>query len=315
MDTYSQDCWTDAQWTQIQEAVRDEAKQHRVAASFLPLSGGVPEDAQTVPLQTLNLRHDPANPGTDFLEVNDFDTRRLTTLSVRVSLGTSQVAQQDLSAAIVAFRRAANLIARAEDFLVLFMSTRQNAPLPGLNPALATGGDFFDGLFTTAVNRRQTVSMTAMAALPPPPGPGNGEPLVRAVSNAIGQLEANGHLGPFALVLNTRLFDVAHTPDPGSFVLPADRIKPLLDGPCREGGRPSSDCRLLRSSLLNWGAPTFRGVLVSPTEDRLDLVVASEIRARLLQITADASPRFIFRVSERFTLRIKQPTAVVAILA
>jgi len=55
--------------------------------------------------------------------------------------------------------------------------------------------------------------------------------------------------------------------------------------------------------------------LISLADDLLDLVIASEIRARLLQITADASPRYIFRVSERFTLRIKQRTAVVAIIA
>ena len=301
MDTYSQDCWTEAQWTQVQETVRDEAKKQRVAASFLPLYGPLPEDAQTVPLQILALRPDPTG---NFLGIDDFQTRRLTTLSVRVSLSTSQVKQQDLSAALVAFRRAANLVARAEDNLVLFMSTAPNALLPpGLNPAIATGGDFFDGLLTTAVNNRQTVSMAAVAATLPAAlaAAGPGEILVATVSNAIGQLEALGHLGPFALVLNTGLFDVAHNPLPASLVLPADRIKPLLDGP------------LLRSSLLNWGLRP-QGVLVSLADDLLDLVVASEIRVRFLQITTDPSPRAVFRVSERFTLRIKQEDAIVAIV-
>jgi uncharacterized linocin/CFP29 family protein len=297
VDTYSQFPWTDAQWTQIQETVRDEAKKQRLAASFLPLYGPVPHDAQTVPLQALTLRPDPIGAG-DFLEIDDYRTRRLTTLSVRVSLGTAQMAQSDLSSALVAFRHAANLIARAEDRLVLFMSTGQNALLPaGLNPAITTGGDFFEGLLTTAVNDRRTVSLAAPPAGPP------GQQLVQAVGTAIGMLEANGHLPPFALVLNTQLFNVAHTPDPlPGLVLPADRIKPWLDGP------------LLRSSLLNW-ANLPQGVVVSLADDLVDLVVASEICVRFLQVTTDASPKYVFRVSERFTLRIKQRTAVVAIIA
>jgi hypothetical protein len=85
-------------------------------------------------------------------------------------------------------------------------------------------------------------------------------------------------------------------------VLPADRIKPLLDGP------------LARSTTLqlSQGDDNY-GVLVSLADDLIDLVVGSEIGVRFLQVTADSSPRHVFRVSQRFTLRVKQPTAIVAL--
>ena len=59
------------------------------------------------------------------------------------------------------------------------------------------------------------------------------------IAAAIGHLEATGHFGPFAVVLDQQLFLVAQTPSP-SLVLPQDRITPFL------GGGP-----LLRSSTLN----------------------------------------------------------------
>ncbi len=283
MAAYSEDPWTEAQWAQVQEAVRDEAKKQRVAASFLPLYGPLPEDAQTVSLQELETC--PNDAGTaSFLEVKDHDTRRLTTLSVTVGLRSAQLSQPDLASALVAFRRAANLIARAEDYLVFNGQTQTSPPLPALQPCQATGGDVFDGMIQSAENAGQKLLV----------GPGvTGPELVDLVVQATSMLEQNGHLGPFALVLNTNLFALAHNPT-NSLVLPADRIRPLLDGP------------LLRSSTLG---PGRRGILVSLGGELADLVVASEIKVRFVQITATPSLRYVYRVSQRFTLRIKQPTA------
>ena len=126
----------------------------------------------------------------------------------------------------------------------------------------------------------------------PAPGP---DP--EATSAGIGILENQGHVGPFAMILSTGLFDLAYTPLFPSLVVPADRVKPLLEGP------------LLRSSTLNFFFE--RGVLVSVGADLLDLAIGSEIGVTLLQVSAAASPRYMFRVSERFTLRVKQPTAIV----
>lgn len=303
MDTYSQDPWTEAQWTRVREAVRDEAKKQRVAASFLPLYGPLPEEAQTVPLQTLKVVAPGAPPGT-LLEISDYTTRRLTTLSVHVGLRSAQVAEPDLSAALVAFRRAANLIARTEDQLV-FKGQSGSAQPPSIRPpCYITGGERFEGLLETANRNLGQVSIPGGGFNP------RGDDLVEAVSEAIGALEQSGHLGPFALALGNRLFDAAQTPNPGSLVLPSDRIKPMLDGP------------LVRTSTLDVRLPNPRaagqmmtrasGLLVSLAGDLIDLVVASEIDVKFLQVTIEASPRCVFRVSERFTLRIKQEDAVVA---
>jgi uncharacterized linocin/CFP29 family protein len=303
VDTYSQDCWTEAQWTQVREAVRDEAKKQRVAASFLPLHGPLPVDAQTVPLQELETVA-PAGQA-DTLEIRDFTTRRLTTLSVHVALRSAQVAEPDLSSALVAFRRAASLIARTEDFLVFRgqLDTAQVAfALPP--PCNVTGGEFFDGLLDTALGLFPQVPVSIDPFDPV------GDDLVRAVTEAIGVLEQRGHTGPYALALGTLLYTAAHTPNL-ALVLPADRIKPMLDGPLvrsstlfRDQVHPVTNLRQERSS----------GVLVSLASDLVDLVVASEIDVQLLQVTAAPSPRYVYRVSERLSLRIKQEDALVALV-
>jgi uncharacterized linocin/CFP29 family protein len=294
VDTYCQEPWTEAQWARVQEAVRDEARKQRVAASFLKWEGPLPADLQTTKLLTLNVRRPAVGPRR--LEVRDFTTRRLTSLSVNVALRGAQVAEPDLSSALVAFRRAAGLIARAEDQLVF-------QGQPGVGPWVfaparvvnATGGARFRGLLGAALFNNVPVRL----GLSPNPAQ-----LVAATSRALSTLERQGHLGPFAMILGTRLFDLAHTPTFPSLVLPADRIKPLLDGP------------LLRSSTLNWFLGNFDlsfGLVVSLAAELVDLVVASEIGVRLQQVTAAASPRHMFRVSQRFSLRVKQPTAVVAL--
>lgn len=294
MDGHYQDPWTEAQWTRIQETVRDEAKKARVAASFMPLEGPLPDDAQNAPLQLLRPIAFPPGRG-QLLEITDNVTRRLTTLAVNVGLRGAQVAEPDLDAALVAFRRAANLIARAEDYIVFLGQPGPNPATPQrLRPCDINGGEAFLGLLPTA-----------LVATPPEPVP---FPLpiglVGAVSRAVSRLEAAGHLGPFAVVLGHRLFNAAHSPL-GTLVLPSDRIRPLIDGP------------LLRSSWLNrfaGGIEVPSGLVVSLADNLLDLVVAKEISVRRLQVTVTPAPRHVFRVSQRFTVRVKQPNALVALV-
>jgi len=116
------------------------------------------------------------------------------------------------------------------------------------------------------------------------------------VMDGITRLEARGHLGPFALVLGSDLFTTAYTPTP-ALVMPADRIIPHLAGGS-----------LLRSSTIN----RREGVLVSLAGELVDLVVASDISAKFIQITVE--PRYIFRVSQRFTLRVKERNSLMALV-
>jgi len=293
VDAQSQDPWTEAQWTRVQETVRDEAKKARVAASFMPVEGPLPDDEQTAPLQRLRRVSRGAPPGA-LLQIDDHVTRRLTTLAVNVGLRGAQVAEADLSTALVAFRRAANLIARAEDYVVFRGQAGINPPTPlGLQPCDIRGGARFRGLLPTALRvAREPVGFPLAVGL------------VGAVSRAVSHLERRGHPGPFAVVLGHRLFDAAHSPL-GTLVLPSDRIRPMIDGP------------LLRSSWLNrfaGGNQVPSGIVVSLADNLLDLIVASEISVRRLQVTVAPSPRHVYRVSQRFTVRIKQRTALVALV-
>jgi hypothetical protein len=93
-------------------------------------------------------------------------------------------------------------------------------------------------------------------------------------------------------VLGHELFQAAH--DPSTYlVLPRDRFVPFL------GGGP-----LLRSSTL----PPDEGLVVSTVDAPIDLVIATDVHVSYLQRTLE--PRYALRVSERFTLRVKQPQAI-----
>ncbi len=76
-------------------------------------------------------------------------------------------------------------------------------------------------------------------------------------------------------------------------MLPRDRILPLIGG------------QLLRSSTV----PAEQGVVLASAGSPIDLVVARDISVSFLQQTVE--PRYAYRVSERFTWRVKDSAAVV----
>ena len=118
-----------------------------------------------------------------------------------------------------------------------------------------------------------------------------------AIADAIGLLEARGHFGPFAVVLDQNLFLVAQTPT-ALLVLPQDRILPFL------GGGP-----LLRSSTLDVAIGVGSGVVVALGGEPVELVIATDVCVQFLQVTAE--PNFVFRVCEKMALRIKEPEAII----
>jgi uncharacterized linocin/CFP29 family protein len=119
-----------------------------------------------------------------------------------------------------------------------------------------------------------------------------GDALVTAVSKAIGDLEEEHHLGPFACILGQEYFTAVQTPD-GSSVLPQDRILAFLGGGA-----------LLRTSILQ----PEEGLVIALGGAPIDLVVATDVSVSFLQVTPD--PWYVFRVYEKFVLRIKQPEAI-----
>ena len=211
----------------------------------------------------------------------------------------AQMADPEMTSVLALFRRAANVVARLEDAVVFRGLAKAQRP----GRICASGGTRRSaghlanhgraGRARALVNDRPSPVdyNSTQAARGPEATPGH------CGIEAIGQLEGSGHFGPFAVALGQRLFLVAQTPDPGSLVLPQDRIIPFL------GGGP-----LLRSSTLDEFAG-YSGVVVALGGAPFELVVATDMCLQFLQVTHE--PAFLFRVSEKIALRIREPDAIV----
>lgn len=286
----SQIDWTSEQWNQIQQLVADEVSKVSVAGSFLACCGPLERSATVVRSQTLievEPEEDPIPEDLvlDPIKVDDIDTLRLWTLSVYIELKQRQLAEENLIGAISVFRRAANLLARSED-AIIFNGLPQADPTNqqlkvARSPILCRvkGGQQADGL----VDRSSYDPISGST----------GERLVINIAGAIANLESSGHLGPFACILGQGAFVEANTPN-DSLVLPKDRIEPLLG------------TQLLRSSTLQ----DYQVVVVSLAGDPIDLVVATSPTVQFLNVNNEA--RYLFRVYEKFVLRVKEEGAVSA---
>jgi len=289
--------WTEAQWNRICTTVTEEAQKGRVAAQLLPAVG--PEDASTVAVPNFTLQADPspvlASWTTQRLAVDSDPSLPLTQIAVNVSLRNHEVADPNLSAALGMFRRAANYIARVEDALVFGGRPGNNLPPPfglGLIPDVVqiTGNGPVDGLLL-AFSGAGALRLRSPILPGMPGGPSLGNRVIEAIIEAINALDRNGQLGPFACALSPTLFAAICEPT-ASLVLPRDRILPFLQGP------------LVRASAIfnGWG------VVLALSGSPIELVVARDIDVRYLQ--ASEEPRYVFRVSERVALRIKEPQSI-----
>lgn len=290
--------WTDEQWAMVQRIVQESARKARVASSFLPLVGPLSDGQASVPVLGMTesqLDYRLRGEAPQRFDIDDGETRKLTTIACKVYLRTQQAEDPDLASAKQMLGRAADLIARLEDAIVFRgqpgpdeRPTTDDSPDgdPVVTPEVYTvqGGGAYHGLLHAA----KSIHVARDTG-----GEVNSHRLVNSVVDAIQTVEAYGHYGPFACVLGTELYLAANTPSPDSLVLPSDRIVPFLDGgPLR------------RSSVM----PPHQGVVVALAGAPIDLVVASDVHVTYLQLSLE--PRYVLRVSERFVLRIKQPYAV-----
>jgi hypothetical protein len=264
----------------------------RVAGSFLPLFGPLPGDTETVPANRY-LGAQEAADGAPFLEVDDYSVLRLCTLSANVRLRGAQAADPEFASALIMFRRAAAIIARLEDAIVFNGQPGVGLPpsegVAGLEPVYRiSGGGAHEGLLTAA-----PTSVWVPDCEPKGKGPTSGQQVFTAVVRAVTDLERAGHFAPFACVLGDDLFQAVNTPVPQSMVLPRDSILPYLGGP------------LLRSSAIPRGA----GLVMSMQSAPAEIVVGKDLGVNFLQSTLEG--RYVFRVSERFVLRVKEPAALV----
>lgn len=286
--------WTEEHLRRIDAVITEEAQKARVAAQLLSMGS---TDARTVAVPSHQLVAD-RNPGMvprrtarDRLTIDTDPTLYLMKVAVNVSIRTRDAAANDLDAVLTMFRRAASYVARIEDALVF---NGRAAASPGL--VYGAGGipDVFRvtgrgpnaGIFptVTAAGQRNFVPIPVVAVQ-------RGNAVVVAISRAIGVLENRGYFGPFACALSSTRFNEILEPT-ANLVLPRDRILPLIQGP------------LLRASAIlpGWG------VVVALGGDPLELVVASDIHVKYLQMTEE--PRLVFQVAERIGLRIKESAAI-----
>jgi uncharacterized linocin/CFP29 family protein len=286
--------WGDAEWSRIRAVVHDEALRSRVAASFLPLYGPLPQGLESVPVNKMKVVEGLGGP--DRLEVDDYTTERLVSVSVNVHLKNHMLADPDLTVAIDLFRRAANIVARVEDAVIF-----KGMPLPPSPPEedeeaegkslpdvyRVSGPTSHPGLLASA--RRHAVATYHKE------DDKRGQAVFDAIVKAVLKAEAQGFHRPFALVLGHALFTDLNRPIPHSMVLPRDAVPPFTEGP------------LLRSSEL----PPESGLLISLQGNAVEIVVPSDISVRYLQ--ADLDGGHVFRVSQRFLLRVKDKGAIVAI--
>lgn len=307
--------WTEAQWNRVNSAITEEFTKASVAGACLPCYGPMGASMEAVSRQVFT--HD-TNNNSSIIKISDNDTTPFWTLRTFVHLNSQQVADESLSSALFAFKRAANLLAQTEDYVV-FQGHDGNTPPPRHPLASAKRPGVFrvpsvrnldnligdttfsaPGLLSKSVSQPNLVSvpvkvMTSIIGGTSVTTNSYGENLVSKIAEAISKLESNGYPGPFACALGHKAFIEAQTPGSGSLVLPADRITPMLGGP------------LIRSGNI----PLSHGLVASSCGESLDIVVATPPKAQFLHVNDDA--KYVFRVYERFVLRIKDPNAVVPI--
>ena len=266
--------WDQQVWDGLDSAVHDEVKRSAVGAALLPLLGPMP-DALTVPSDVI---------AADRLAISEDAVTPIVELYVDFTLTPAQVQSEDrlLTGSSLA-TRAANLLAQAEDALVFQGDGVKDEPVFKL------------------VNRRQSAGAGLVAAAPdeivvsPVGGKAGryGENTFAAVVDAYSRLEGRGHYGPFALALHDEVYADTFAPLPDTLIAPADRIRPLVP-----------------AGYVGLGTlPKSTGVLFSIGGNTIDLVLASEPITSFTQV--DEEGLFHFRVSERFCLRVKDPTAIV----
>jgi uncharacterized linocin/CFP29 family protein len=203
--------------------------------------------------------------------------------------------------AVTLATRAANLLAQAEDVLIL-----QGQPAVETHPLFAEGkvrllsGNAGTGLLG-GLPANQIIEVEPISENPLR----FGENTFEEVSEAYSLLQSGdgleqAHYGPYALVLQFKQYADTYAPVltnqaalANTLVITADRIKPLVPAGFYGTGT----------------VPPLTGLLVSLGGNTMDLVVGMDITTSFLQ--EDPDGRYRLRVWERFALRRKDSSAII----
>ena len=271
--------WGDDQWHKVNEAVTEAFNKASVAAAFLPMYGPLEGSAEIVRNDRLQKDDTSTPPIVRIDRDHNFVNRTLVNLTVPVELSSEQIADETLSNALLAFRRAANILALEQDRVVFagykrgFLTENSRFVVNGVEPQEGLA----DLLARTEFEPVGFVQKDDEL----------GKLVVSAVVKAMTKLEDNSNPAPFACVLGNTFYEAVHDPS-ASLVLPADRVTPLL-----KGGP------LLRSGRIDAGA----GIVVSLAGNAIDIVVGTSPTVQFLQRQENA--KFLFRVYLRFALRFR----------
>jgi uncharacterized linocin/CFP29 family protein len=314
--------WSKDVWDRIDAAVAMEVKRTRIAGRFLPIRP-VPPKTTSVPTDSYGFTAGAAGAGGIF-SVDEGATVRLNEYYVEFELTPQQVDQEEgdfknlgHSTAVTLATKAANILAQAED-LIVFQGQNATAAGPfasGQVQMLAANQPLDTGLLNFPLRAAAPgagpltvppAPLIAVVAVPPlaPAVAGviYGPNTFEGVAQAYSQLQAAGHYGPYALVLETIPYADSFAPLPATLTLTADRIKPLVtSGFFGTGTLPPN-------APPAPVAPYF-GVMVSLGGNTMDLVTGIEPIAAFQQ--EDTTGNFRFRVLQRFALRVKDPTGIV----
>ncbi len=314
--------WSKEVWERIDQAVEMEAKRTRVGARFLP-KRHVPPKTTSVPTDAYSLS--VINGAKPILTVDEGATTRLNEYFVEFLLTPQQVHQEEgdfqqlgHSTAVTLAVKAANTLSQAEDFIIfqgqnairgtnlfktsLVLTLSGNAPADTGLLNFPVDGNAPGAGPLTPVGVPEIIVETVTPLAPAVPGVIYGPNTFEAVAKAYSDLQAQGHYGPYALVLETIPYADTYAPLPATLTLTADRIKPLVtSGFFGTGTLPPN-------SPPAPAAP-FYGVLVSLGGNTMDLVVGLEPIVAFMQEDTDGN--FRFRVLQRFALRVKDPTGIV----
>ena len=269
--------WSDAVWKTLDDAVHDEFHRSAVALKFIPFHGQL-DNAMTVPSDVIDL---------ETMTVDEAAVSALVELGIDFGLTRQQTAfEEQNETGVTLATRATNMLAQAEDLAIFLGDAAFENPL--FKRVRRRGGSAGPGLLGSAT---ETVTVKPVSTTPKR----YGEHTFAAVADAYARLQRKGHYGPYALALRSEIYADTFAPLPNTLVMPADRIRPLVE-----------------LGLFGTGAlPESAGVMVSVGGNSMDLVVGVEPTTEVLQQDADGFYRL--RVFERFALRIKDKTAIVAL--
>jgi uncharacterized linocin/CFP29 family protein len=303
--------WTQDVWHQIQGAIDENARSTKVGAKFIPVIAGIPS-ATTVPTNQFNPAVRNVPPDAAILEAAIWPVAEL---YFQFSMSRPQVEREpELGIARQLAAEGARELAVEEDRLIFNQFAQANPNVVIRNFAPPPPPPWPD-LYT---------SLLVVPHLPvprDPPGnplPNWGANTLAGVLDAIQLLQQRGYYGPHASVLSTGAFANTHQLIAGTSTAPADRIRPIVAAgffPCGPLPNAVSPPVPINPNLPPVGANvrpvTESGVVLSVDASSVDLVYGCHPVLEFVQIDTDGL--FQFRVYQRFTFRLRNPFAVVAL--